>query len=78
MRSKMEGLCPDKFRHDAQNADNARKNTAFPAAWYLPLYLALPDTCLLTLRDDPRPEIAALRTVFIDVYANRAKLLGEA
>ena len=21
---------PDKFRHDAQNADNARKNTAFP------------------------------------------------
>ena len=27
--SKMEGLCPDKFRHDAQNADNARKNTAF-------------------------------------------------
>ena len=30
MRSKMEGLCPDKFRHDAQNADNARKNTAFP------------------------------------------------
>ena len=30
LRSKMEGLCPDKFRHDAQNADNARKNTAFP------------------------------------------------
>ena len=30
MRSKMEELCPDKFRHDAQNADNARKNTAFP------------------------------------------------
>ena len=30
MRSKMEGLCPDKFRHDAQDADNARKNTAFP------------------------------------------------
>ena len=26
----MEGLCPDKFCHDAQNADNARKNTAFP------------------------------------------------
>ena len=25
LRSKMEGLCPDKFRHDAQNADNARK-----------------------------------------------------
>ena len=30
LRSKMEGLCPDKLRHDAQNADNARKNTAFP------------------------------------------------
>ena len=30
LRSKMEGLCPDKFRHEAQNADNARKNTAFP------------------------------------------------
>ena len=30
LRSKMDGLCPDKFRHDAQNADNARKNTAFP------------------------------------------------
>ena len=30
LRSKMEELCPDKFRHDAQNADNARKNTAFP------------------------------------------------
>ena len=30
LRSKMEGQCPDKFRHDAQNADNARKNTAFP------------------------------------------------
>ena len=30
LRSKMEGLCPDKFRHDAQDADNARKNTAFP------------------------------------------------
>ena len=26
----MEGPRPDKFRHDAQNADNARKNTAFP------------------------------------------------
>ena len=30
LRSKMEGPRPDKFRHDAQNADNARKNTAFP------------------------------------------------
>ena len=31
--SKMEGLCPDKFRHNAQNADNARKNTAFPPVY---------------------------------------------
>ena len=30
LRQQMEGLRPDKFRHDAQNADNARKNTAFP------------------------------------------------
>ena len=50
---------------------------AFPAAWYLPLQLPLPDTCLLTLRDDPRPEIQRLREVFTDVYASRAKLLGE-
>ena len=57
-------LCPMKY-------------PAFPAAWYLPLQLALPDTCLLTLRDDPRPEIGTLRNVFADVYANRAKLLGE-
>ena len=53
------------------------KYPAFPAAWYLPLQLVLPDTCLLTLRDDPRPEIGVLRNVFADVYANRAKLLGE-
>ena len=58
-------LCPMKY-------------PAFPAAWYLPLQLALPDTCLLTLRDDPRPEIARLREVFAEVYANRARLLGEA
>ena len=46
-------------------------------AWYLPLQLPLPDTCLLTLRDDPRPEIQRLREVFTAVYASRAKLLGE-
>ena len=57
-------LCPMKY-------------PAFPAAWYLPLHLPLPDTCLLTLRDDPRPETARLREVFTEVYANRAKLLGE-
>lgn len=58
-------LCPMKY-------------PAFPAAWYLPLQLPLPDTCLLTLRDDPRPEIQRLREVFTAVYASRAKLLGEA
>ena len=57
-------LCPMKY-------------PAFPAAWYLPLQLPLPDTCLLTLRDDPRPEIEQLREVFTAVYASRAKLLGE-
>ena len=57
-------LCPMKY-------------PAFPAAWYVPLHLPLPDTCLLTLRDDPRPEIAQLRKVFADVYANRKKLLDE-
>ena len=57
-------LCPMKY-------------PAFPAAWYLPLQLALPDTCLLTLRDDPRPEIQTLRAVFADVYANRDRMPGE-
>lgn len=57
-------LCPMKY-------------PAFPAAWYMPLQLPLPDTCLLTLRDDPRPEIERLREVFTAVYASRAKLLGE-
>ena len=56
---------------------DAMKYPAFPAAWYLPLQLPLPDTCLLTLRDDPRPEIEQLREVFTAVYASRAKLLGE-
>ena len=28
--TELVGARPDKFRHDAQNADNARKNTAFP------------------------------------------------
>ena len=30
---------------------------------------------LLTLRDDPRPEICALRKVFAEVYAEREKLI---
>jgi len=57
-------LCPMKY-------------PAFPAAWYRPLRLFLPDTCLLTLRDDPRPEIGTLRKVFTEVYANRKRLLSE-
>lgn len=50
---------------------------AFPAEWHLPLHLPLPDTCLLTLRDDPRPEIKQVREVFAEVYANREKLLNK-
>lgn len=42
----------------------------FPESWHLPLTLpqAPPDTCLLTLRDDPRPEIAVMRRVIEQVY----------
>ena len=50
---------------------------AYPAAWYRQVRLPLPDTVLLTLRDDPRPEIERLREVFTAVYASRATLLGE-
>lgn len=57
-------LCPMKY-------------PAFPAEWYCPLRLPLPDTCLLTLRDDPRPEISRLREVFTDVYARRDELTGK-
>ena len=48
---------------------------AFPAGWHIPLHLSIPDTCLLTLRDDPRPEICTLRKVFAEVYAEREKLM---
>ena len=43
---------------------------AFPKDWYLPLELPIPipDTCLLTLREDPRPEIQTLRETFVAVY----------
>jgi hypothetical protein len=37
--------------------------------------LVVPDTRLLTLRDDPRPEICTLRKVFAEVYAEREKLI---
>lgn len=42
----------------------------FPECWHLPLELPQmpPDTCLLTLRDDPRPEIVVLRRVIEQVY----------
>lgn len=48
---------------------------AFPAGWHIPLHLSIPDTRLLTLRDDPRPEICTLRKVFAEVYAEREKLI---
>lgn len=43
---------------------------AFPDEWYRPLQLnpPLPDTCLLTLREDTRPEIEQLRQVFLTTY----------
>ena len=46
------------------------KYPAYPDAWYHPVQtsLPLPDTVLLTLRDDPRPEIAQLRQIFQQVY----------
>ena len=42
----------------------------FPQEWYLPLQLKwpLPGTCLMTLRDDPRPQIAELRQIFREAY----------
>lgn len=55
-------LCPMKY-------------PAFPAAWYHPVRMPLPDTCLLTLREDPRPEIAVLRQVFAQVYGERGNQL---
>lgn len=45
----------------------------FPAAWYRPVRMPLPDTCLLTLREDPRLEIAVLREVFTQVYGEYEK-----
>ena len=48
---------------------------AYPAAWYRQVRLPLPDTVLLTLREDPRPEIATLRRVFTEVYGERIKAL---
>ncbi len=50
---------------------------AFPTGWHIPLRLPLPDTCLLTLRDDPRPEIVTLRETFAEVYSNRQRLLEQ-
>lgn len=43
---------------------------SFADAQYLPLRLSqpLPDTCVFTLRDDPRPAIGTLRQVFDRVY----------
>ena len=43
---------------------------------HIPLRLTLPDTCLLTLRDDPRPKIETLRAVFAEVYADRERRIN--
>ena len=48
---------------------------SYPAAWYRQVWLPLPDTVLLTLRDDPRPEVLTLRQVFTEVYGERIKAL---
>ena len=57
LRSKMEGLCPDKFRHDAQNADNARKNTAFPPV--------CKKCAELQKMENPTRNLAILREIFV-------------
>ncbi|MGN0708422.1 MAG: LysR family transcriptional regulator [Faecalibacterium sp.] len=46
------------------------KYPSFPDEWYLtlPLPQPIPDTCLLTLRGDPRPEMRTLTEVFREVY----------
>lgn len=48
---------------------------SYPAAWYRQVWLPLPDTVLLTLRDDPCPEILTPRQVFTEVYGERIKAL---
>lgn len=46
------------------------KYPVYPAEWYHPVQMStpVPDTCLLTLRDDPRPEIVQLRQIFQQTY----------
>ena len=46
------------------------KYPAYPEAWYHPVLMStpMPDSCLLTLRDDTRPEIAHLKQIFQQVY----------
>lgn len=50
----------------------------FPASWYHPLDVPIPfpDTCLLTLRDDPRPQIPQLRKIFTETYHTFFKETG--
>ena len=48
---------------------------AFPAGGTSRCICPFPDTRLLTLRDDPRPEICTLRKVFAEVYAERETLM---
>lgn len=46
------------------------KYPVYPDDWYHPVQMSspMPDTCLLTLRDDPRPEITHLKQIFQQVY----------
>lgn len=46
------------------------KYPAYPDSWYHPVQMSIPmpDTCLLTLREDRRPEILRLRQIFQQVY----------
>jgi hypothetical protein len=60
LRSKMEGFCPDKFRHDAQNADNARKNTAFP-----PVCKSVQRCASIQKKENPTRNLAIPRGILV-------------
>lgn len=47
------------------------KYNYFPESWYIPMRLTtpLPDTYLVTVRDDTRPEIQRLKELFGDIYS---------
>lgn len=68
-REGYEGVYPEMLAGQAMFL-YSMKYPSFTDAQYLPLRLSqpLPDTCVFTLRDDPRPEIDTLRQVFAQVY----------